>query len=246
MHAVPISQQSPASEKIALFRSLFRGREDVCPRRFESRKAGKSGYAPACAHERVCGICEKLRIKCGDCPHRRFLPVTERLGRSRVERVVADADRQGGAIGVRVPSLDEDDGEPWTVSPSRAPKTVVQGGVPERLELVLANEIYIPREKLTPALRNRILRLAAFQNPEFYRAQAMRLPTYDKPRVIACAEQHPRHISLPRGCLQDLRGLLDGLNIRLLIRDERRVEGGVSGCAGPASPGVQRESRLRR
>lgn len=77
MQAVRISQQSPASEKIALFRSLFRGREDVYPRRFESRRTGKSGYAPACAHEWVRGICEKPRIKCGDCPHRSFLPVTD-------------------------------------------------------------------------------------------------------------------------------------------------------------------------
>ncbi|MCC7241587.1 MAG: hypothetical protein IT180_06655 [Acidobacteria bacterium] len=64
--------------KIALFRSLFRGREDVYPpRRFESRKTGKSGYAPACANEWVRGICEKPRVKCAVCPHRRFLPVTE-------------------------------------------------------------------------------------------------------------------------------------------------------------------------
>jgi len=42
-----INRSSPAATKIALFRSLFRGREDVYPRRFESRKTGKSGYAPA-------------------------------------------------------------------------------------------------------------------------------------------------------------------------------------------------------
>lgn len=48
-----VNQQSPADLKIGLFRSLFRGREDVYPRRFESRKTGKSGYAPACANEWV-------------------------------------------------------------------------------------------------------------------------------------------------------------------------------------------------
>jgi hypothetical protein len=72
-----VSQHSPAAAKIALFRSLFRGRNDVYPRRFESRKTGKSGYAPACANEWVQGICEKPRIKCAVCPHRRFLPVTD-------------------------------------------------------------------------------------------------------------------------------------------------------------------------
>ncbi len=72
-----VHQLSSSEEKIALFRSLFRGREDVYPRRFESRKTGKSGYAPACANEWVRGICEKPRIKCAECPNRRFLPVTD-------------------------------------------------------------------------------------------------------------------------------------------------------------------------
>lgn len=57
-----VNQRSPVEAKVALFRSLFRGREDVYPRRFESRKTGKSGYAPACANEWAPGICEKPRI----------------------------------------------------------------------------------------------------------------------------------------------------------------------------------------
>ena len=72
-----IDRTSSAQAKIRLFRSLFRGREDVYPRRFESRKTGKAGYAPACANEWVRGICEKPRIKCAECPNRRFLPVTD-------------------------------------------------------------------------------------------------------------------------------------------------------------------------
>lgn len=72
-----VSQSSSSQAKIALFRSLFRGREDVYPRRFESRKTGKAGYAPACANEWVRGICKKPRIRCAECPHRRFLSVTE-------------------------------------------------------------------------------------------------------------------------------------------------------------------------
>jgi len=64
--------------------------------------------------------------------------------------------------------------EPWY----RHSEDRVIGPVPEKLELVFANELYIPKDALTPSLRNRILRLAAFQNPEFYRAQSMRLSTY--------------------------------------------------------------------
>ncbi|MHC5109634.1 MAG: DEAD/DEAH box helicase [Planctomycetota bacterium] len=59
-----------------MFKSLFRGRDDVYARRFESRRTGKSGYVPACVNEWVTGICEKPRVKCADCSHRRFLPVT--------------------------------------------------------------------------------------------------------------------------------------------------------------------------
>jgi hypothetical protein len=51
LQQVGVNQRSPAEAKIALFRSLFRGREDVYPRRFQSRKTGRAGYSPACAHE---------------------------------------------------------------------------------------------------------------------------------------------------------------------------------------------------
>ena len=72
-----IHQNSSSAAKIALFRALFRGREDVYPRRFESRKTGKSGYQPACANEWVKGLCDKRAVKCAACPKRRFIPVSD-------------------------------------------------------------------------------------------------------------------------------------------------------------------------
>jgi len=72
-----VHQRSPSEAKIALFRSLFRGRDDVYPRRFESRRTGKSGYQPVCANEWVRGLCDKPRVKCAECPNRRYLPVTD-------------------------------------------------------------------------------------------------------------------------------------------------------------------------
>src|SRR5678816_3432215 len=75
----PVTQGSSPEANILLFRSLFRGREDVYPRRFESRKTNKTGYAPACANEWVRGVCEKPRIKCTDCPNQRFLPVIDEV-----------------------------------------------------------------------------------------------------------------------------------------------------------------------
>src|SRR5437763_8717043 len=82
--SLAVTKDSPPDAKIKLFRSLFRGREDVYPRRFENRKTGKSGYAPACANEWVRGICEKPRIKCAECPNRRFLPVTDQVVRQHL------------------------------------------------------------------------------------------------------------------------------------------------------------------
>jgi hypothetical protein len=72
-----IDHRSPPEAKIALFRAIFRGREDVYPRRFESRRTGKTGYQPACANEWIRGVCEKPRIKCTDCPHQRFLSASD-------------------------------------------------------------------------------------------------------------------------------------------------------------------------
>ena len=80
-----VDNHSPPERKIALFRSLFRGREDVYAIRFESRRSGKAGYMPACGNEWVRGVCEKPRVKCGRCPNRRFLAVTDDVIRFHLE-----------------------------------------------------------------------------------------------------------------------------------------------------------------
>jgi hypothetical protein len=102
----------------------------------------------------------------------------------------------------------------------RAEQPIV-GEIPERVEVVLGNQVYIDRSVLPPALVNRLVRLAAFQNPEFYAAQAMRLPTFGKPRVISCAELYTKHVALPRGCADAAIDLLASNGIRPELRDER-------------------------
>ncbi|MCY3017477.1 MAG: hypothetical protein NTW87_00395 [Planctomycetota bacterium] len=72
-----VDHQSSPEAKVSLFRSLFRGRDDIYPRRFESRRTGKSGYQPACANEWSRGLCEKPTVKCSECRNRRFIPVTD-------------------------------------------------------------------------------------------------------------------------------------------------------------------------
>jgi superfamily II DNA or RNA helicase/very-short-patch-repair endonuclease len=368
-----------------LFRSLFRGREDVYPRRFESRKTGRGGYQPACANEWVRGVCEKPRIKCSECPNRQFLPLTDevvrqhlsgqddlgrdfvmglypmladetcwllaidldgdawqqdsqalletcrrlelpvalersrsgkgdhlwlffaealpaatarnlgsylltetmerrpelglasydrlfpnqdtlpkggfgnlialplqkrprsagnsvflherlqpyedqwlflssvrKIGRAQAESLAREAERRGRITGVRLAYDEEDEELPWTSPPSRRRKDPpIAEPLPKTLELVLGDQIYIAKEHLPPALRNRLIRLAAFQNPEFYRAQSMRLSTFGKPRVIHCAEDGPKFLALPRGCLVEAKALLSSLGIEAPLRDER-------------------------
>ena len=60
-------------ERIELFRSLFRGREDVFARRWYSKVTNKSGYQPVCVNEWRRGLCDKKAIKCAECPNRNFL-----------------------------------------------------------------------------------------------------------------------------------------------------------------------------
>jgi len=93
--------------------------------------------------------------------------------------------------------------------------------MPETVELILADQIYIAKEQLTPVLRNSAHPVGRFPNPEFYRAQSMRLPTFGKPRVIHCAEDSAKHLALPRGCLEEAQQLLDSLKIKTSLRDER-------------------------
>jgi hypothetical protein len=71
---VEASVPRTSAEKIKLFRSLFRGREDVFPTRFVAKKTGKQGYAPACRNKFVKGVCELPKVKCGECPNQAFIP----------------------------------------------------------------------------------------------------------------------------------------------------------------------------
>jgi hypothetical protein len=154
-----------------------------------------------------------------------YLSVVQRLSFAEVQSIVDKAAYRGGVLGVRFVSTDEDDISPWLFSPSgRKPEVKIKGPLPASVELMLANQIYISKEGLPPVLKNELIRLAAFQNPEFYKAQAMRFPTYDKPRIVHCCEDFPKHIGLPIGCLGDIIELLHSLGIKTEVTDERFAE----------------------
>jgi len=136
----------------------------------------------------------------------------------------AEAEMPGGATGVRLPVEDENADEPWKMTPSRRRReSPVREPLPEQIDIVLADQIYVDRAALPPSMVAQLVRIAAFQNPEFYRAQAMRLPTYGKPRIISCAELHPGHVGLPRGCQNEIVELLESNGASVRVRDERFV-----------------------
>ncbi|MBN8886812.1 MAG: DEAD/DEAH box helicase [Rudaea sp.] len=369
------SPKRSAAEKVELFRHLFRGRLDIYPVRWESKSTGKAGYAPACANEWRPGVCEKPRIKCSDCLHRQFIPLTDavvydhlagkqtigvyslltddtchflavdfdeaqwredarafiqscrelgvpaaleisrsgngahvwvfftssvaardarRLGTSIIsytcartrqlnlnsyDRLFPNQDTMpkggfgnlialplqkkpreqgwslfvdddlvphgdqwaflaslgrmspndveptilratGGSHPLDVTFIEEEDHrEPW--KRNAAATSRLAGPMPEALTVTLADLLYFEKSLLPQPLANRLIRLAAFHNLEFYKAQAMRFPVWDKPRVIGCAENFPNHIALPRGCLDAAVRLLTEHSIRVELRDER-------------------------
>jgi superfamily II DNA or RNA helicase len=362
-------------EKIALFRRLFRGRTDLFPIRWESTTTGKSGYAPACANEWRAGVCEKRRIKCGECANRLLIPLSDaviykhlageitvgvypllednsccflavdfdeaewqddarafmqscdalgvpaaleisrsgqgahawvffagsvlardarRLGTAIISHTCArtrqlrltsydrlfpnqdtmpkggfgslialplqmgprehgfsvfvDAKLRpypdqwaflaaiqpmaahdieptilratGGVHPLDVTFIDDEDlATPWRRESASTKK--LAGPMPKSLTVTLANLIYFEKAQLPQPLANRLIRLAAFQNPEFYKAQAMRMSVWDKPRVIGCAQNFPQQIALPRGCLDAALSLLRENGIGWDLRDER-------------------------
>jgi superfamily II DNA or RNA helicase len=374
------SPPATAAEKIALFRGLFRGRDDVFAKLWVNPRTGRRGYAPACSNEWVRDVCEKPRVKCSDCPNQAFVPMSnqivldhlqgrhvigvyplleddtcwflaadfdqeswtddvaafvetssaiglpaaversrsgngahvwfffaapvaaatarrmgcyliteamsrrhqiamasydrlfphqdtlprggfgnlialplqhearergnsvfvddrlaphadqwaylaslQRIAPKTVNAIAQEAVARGQVIGLRIASAGEEEDEtPWDTPPSRRPRLArVEGPLPSEVRAVLAQRVFIEKARLPSAFLNQIKRLAAFQNPEFYSRQKMRLSTALTPRVIACAEEHPQHVALPRGSVGDLRNLLAEHGVRLRLNDQR-------------------------
>ena len=366
-----VDKHSPPEKKIALFRSLFSGREDVFARRWYSKTTNKGGYQPVCENEWVPGQCDKKAFRCATCPNRKLLPLTDEaifahlagkdalcrdvvgiypmlqgetcrflaadFDKENYERDVgayreicdawripvyiersrsgngahawiffdeqiraASARRMGEAIltaamdrrgelpfksydrlfpnqdtmpdggfgnlialplqgqarkkgnsqfvdesftpfpdqwaflsqikrmsskevdlileehakGSELGELIRDsDEKPWE---PKKKQVLARLDFPAELTIIRANMLYVPRAELSSPALNALKRLAAFKNPDFYRAQAMRMSIYDKPRVICCAELDETYLQLPRGCEETLIELLDaaGANYR--------------------------------
>ncbi len=147
-----------------------------------------------------------------------FLAAIQPMSAQDIEPVILLATGNTHPLDVTFIS-DEDLREPWKRANSKS--NGLTAPMPESINITLANLVYVEKESLPQPLLNQLIRLAAFQNPEFYKAQAMRFPVWDKPRVIGCAENFPQHIGLPRGCLEPSLDLLQENGIRCDIEDER-------------------------
>ena len=117
---------------------------------------------------------------------------------------------------------DEDPPKPWERRrPAAALSPLDFTGT---VRIVKSNMLHIDKTGISQNALNRIKRLGAFRNPDFYKAQAMRLPIYNKPRVIDCTEETAAYLSIPRGCEDDLMALLDNANAAYQI-DDKRISG---------------------
>ena len=122
----------------------------------------------------------------------------KRISLATIERIAEGATRTGTVVGLRIPEAfeDDEDAAPWTRAPSGVPRVrSIAGPLPTRVSGVLAQRLFVAKEGLPSPLLNQIKRLAAFQNPEFYKKQSMRLSTATTPRVIACQALVARFIS---------------------------------------------------
>lgn len=153
-----------------------------------------------------------------------FLRSVKPLPESLTLSVEESAARRGGIVGVRMSMDDEMSDRPWMIPPSgRRKAPAIRGKLPAEVKIVRSNLLYVEKENLPPGLINQVIRLAAFQNPEFYQAQAMRLSTFGKPRVISCAEELDKHIAVPRGCFEELSALFEDLGINVSVDDKRSM-----------------------
>jgi len=118
----------------------------------------------------------------------------------------------------QIKTSEMDETMPWETKQAQSEE---YKDLPSQVKIVLSNMIYIEKAGLPQKLMLNIIRLAAFQNPEFYRAQAMRMPIYNIPRVINLSSETDKYLTIPRGCFEDLSKLVSNLGIVLIQKDLR-------------------------
>jgi hypothetical protein len=154
-----------------------------------------------------------------------FLSTIQRISHNRIEEVISEIG-EGNELGVLKQDEEEGPEKPWETSKTKI--ELQRDDFPERIEIVRANMLFIPKEGISQKAMNRLKRFASFKNPMFYKQQAMRLPTYGHPRVISCADETEAYLCLPRGCEPELVSELEKLGIEIQHIDKthqgRRID----------------------
>lgn len=147
-----------------------------------------------------------------------FPSKVERLSKHRINAILSELPADHGLMGLSQTVTEIDETMPWEAKQAQAEE---YKDLPSQIQIVLNNMIYIEKAGLPQKLMSNIIRLAAFQNPEFYRAQAMRMPIYNIPRVINLSSETDKYLVIPRGCFEDISKLVSTLGILLIQKDLR-------------------------
>lgn len=142
-----------------------------------------------------------------------FLSGIRRLSEDEVKKLIVNLcpDNELGPLRKDDEEEQKPEQKPWDTN-----KTVIKMSktdFPIKTTIVKANMLYISKISFSQRALNRLKRLAAFRNPEFYKAQAMRMPTFNKPRVISCADETNEYLCLPKGCETDVVNLLNEFDV---------------------------------
>ena len=148
-----------------------------------------------------------------------YLAQIQKLSEHKVEALVSELGIEGD-LGVLIQDNLENKIKPWENVKEIALSSIDFSCT---VNIVRANMLYIEKKGISQLAQNRIKRLGAFKNPEFYKAQAMRLPTYDKPRILTSTEVTSDYIGIPRGMEEELVNLLENANAVYFIDDKTSI-----------------------
>ena len=150
-----------------------------------------------------------------------FLSGIRRLPVNETEHFIASLCK-GGELGALYRSEEDENIEaPWQKRYS-APK-LTHADFPSEVRIVEANVLYVEKMGVSQRALNRLKRLAAFANPKFYEAQAMRFSTWNIPRIISLSDEIEKYLCLPRGCKDEVIQMLEDLNVFINWQDERNA-----------------------
>ncbi len=145
-----------------------------------------------------------------------FLSTIRRLEEEDIERYISQLGINNELGDLR--QIENEEIKPW--EKQRVDNHLSKNDIPNTIHITKANMLYVEKDGFSNRALNIIKRLAAFRNPDFYKAQAMRLPTFDKSRIISLSDETPDYLCLPRGCEPDLINLANIMKANIEWADE--------------------------